>query len=179
MKWTCVAVWSLAAAELLALGTVFIVGVDRIVGAAIHAALLLISLVVAVGVSYRTSAGQEADISPATSPPILEAHTADPLDNRPWIGLVEDCVQLLDEMDRDFEHAEPERKDLAEHVVLRLSEILERAGVEVIDGEATFDRTRHQAPKASPGMAVVATISPGYAVGRRVLRRAKVVVRPE
>lgn len=176
--WIRVAAWCIAVTEMLAFGTVVTYGVDRIGGIATHAALLVLSLAVAIGVSRRTIDTQGLVCSQASTPVNTEEGT-DPLDNRPWISLVEECVQLLDEMDREFEHANAASKEVAAHAVSRLGEILERAGVEVIDREAIFDRLRHQALKATRGMTVIETVSPGYAVGRRVLRRAKVIVRPD
>lgn len=180
MNWTRAAAWVLVGAEALALAIAAIFGTDRIGGVAIHVALLALSLAVAAGISRRASLTPEVKPTQRVDPPSAEAvATTDPLDNRAWVSLVEECVQLLDEVDRDFEHADATRKQVASHVVLRLGEILERADVEVIDGETTYDRLRHQAPKAAPGMPVAETLSPGYAIGRRVLRRAKVVVRPD
>jgi molecular chaperone GrpE (heat shock protein) len=63
-------------------------------------------------------------------------------------------------------------------VILRLEEILGRSGVQIISNDAIFDRARHK-PDADHGTvdngAVVhETLSPGFAVGPRVLRRARV-----
>jgi hypothetical protein len=50
--------------------------------------------------------------------------------------------------------------------------------VETICSDATFDRLRHQPDHTRPGItqgaAIAQTLSPGFAVGRRVLRRARV-----
>jgi molecular chaperone GrpE (heat shock protein) len=85
------------------------------------------------------------------------------------------CVLLFDELDRNLESFDQERRSLAEHVMARLGEILSAAGVQTIDGEATFDRRRHQPDKATTTDARIAeTLSPGFALGQRVLRRARV-----
>ncbi len=100
------------------------------------------------------------------------------LDDRAWLKLVEECVALFDEMDRHLADFDPKRRELAEHVLFRLRELLERSGIEVIAQEEPFDRHRHQAV-APPGghpqrMAVAEVLSPGFAVRQRVLRRARV-----
>ena len=184
MKWPTVAAWILVVTETLELVFIAAFGIDWFGAILTQTALLGLSLTVAVGISCTAYARRQAEpnlavISPSPEATNPEVKTADPLDNRPWLALVEECVQLLEELESDFELADPERKELVEHVVLRLGEILVRAGVETIADEATFDRVRHQASKASQGMSVVETVSPGYAVGRRVLRRARVVVRPQ
>jgi molecular chaperone GrpE (heat shock protein) len=96
-----------------------------------------------------------------------------------WLSLVEECVELLDELERHKADFDPPRVELAEHVTMRLTELLERSGVEIISDETSFDRLRHQpdgraAARAKPGAAISETLSPGLAIGRRVLRRAKV-----
>lgn len=102
------------------------------------------------------------------------------LENEPWVGLVEDCVEVVEELDRHMTGFDSERKELADHVMLRMEEVLERAGVEVISDDETLDKRRHNAEKSSaghaPGDPIAETLSPGFAVGRRVLRRARVRV---
>jgi len=97
---------------------------------------------------------------------------------RGWLGLVEELVTLLDELERHQPQFDPATRDLAGHVGLRVLEILERSGVTVIEGETAFDRNRHQpeqgAAHARAGAAVLETLRPGLAVGRRVFRRARV-----
>ncbi|MCI0524849.1 MAG: nucleotide exchange factor GrpE [Acidobacteria bacterium] len=101
-----------------------------------------------------------------------------PLDDRAWLKLAEECVELFDEVDRHLIDFDPKRRELAEHVLFRLRELLERSGVEVIAKEEPFDRYRHQAI-APPGsrpqqMTIAEVLSPGFAVRQRVLRRARV-----
>lgn len=107
-----------------------------------------------------------------------EPSSPDPLDNTPWMNLVEKCVDLIDELDRLLESLDPPRQEMAEHVISRLQEVLERSGVNVISGDTQFDRSRHESATRksglSPGTPITATLSPGFAVGRRVLRRARV-----
>lgn len=115
-----------------------------------------------------------ADAAPGSEPP--------PLANAAWLTLVEECVALFDELERHRATFDPARQELAEHVCLRVREILQRANVEIIDAEARFDRRRHQPATSGngirPGDPIVATLSPGFAVGRRILRRATVRVSP-
>lgn len=92
--------------------------------------------------------------------------------------LVEECVAVVDELDEHMGSFDPPRREVAGHVVLRLEEILGRSGVEVISNDAIFDRARHK-PDAEHaatgnGATVGETLSPGFAVGHRVLRRARV-----
>lgn len=102
-----------------------------------------------------------------------------PLENKPWIRLVEECAELVDELDEHKGGLDPARRQLAEHVISRLEEGLERSGVEVISEDTTFDRNRHKPAAGSAaihGAAISETLSPGFAVGRRVVRRARVRV---
>lgn len=100
--------------------------------------------------------------------------------NRPWVKLVEDCTELYSDITDRLPCYDPGQLDLAHHVLDRLLEILERNGVTIISGDQLFDRTRHapeggsrDVPVDSP---ILATISPGFAIGRRVLRKAVVKV---
>ena len=129
---------------------------------------------------------QERDGSHDGSPPNPPTDTPnpEPFDGRSappdgkWLGLVEEVVLLLDEMERAQTTLAPNARELAEHVESRLGEILIRTGVQSINDESTFDRLRHQplpGRSAKHGTAVIAeTIRPGLIVGRRVLRRAVV-----
>jgi len=132
--------------------------------------------------------GSIASTSPA-EPAVIESQ-ADPelsqnvasldqsLDNKPWINLVDEYVSLFDEIYRLTPDLDAPSQEFAGHVNCRIQEILERSGVQIITGETTFDRTRHQAevPVNGAEATVTATISPGFAVGRRVLRRARVTL---
>lgn len=104
----------------------------------------------------------------------------EPLDNRPWLALAEEAVGRLDELERHRADFDGPRAEVADHVVSRLCEILERCGVESIDAAGgVFDRTCHQPDgpvRPAPGARVIATLSPGFRVGPRVLRRARVRV---
>ncbi len=111
------------------------------------------------------------------------AETSDPeraniLEDERWMKLVEECVEVVDELDEHMESFDAPRREVARHVILRLEEILGRSGVEIISNDATFDRARHK-PDAEHaatdnGAAVRQTLSAGFAVGSRVLRRARV-----
>ena len=91
---------------------------------------------------------------------------------------VEEYVEVVDELDEHMDSFDAPRREMAGHVILRLEEILGRSGVEIISNDAIFDRARHK-PAADhattdDGAAVRETLSPGFAVGPRVLRRARV-----
>lgn len=108
-----------------------------------------------------------------------EALDGEPLENRPWLKLVEESVALFDELDRHRVDFDAPRQEVADHVICRLHEILERCGVEPISGGGPFDRNRHQpdgATRVPPGATVTQTLSPGFRVGKRILRRARVQV---
>ena len=102
-------------------------------------------------------------------------------DGKAWMSLVEECVALLDELDGMAERLDPAARPIAAHVVARMEEFLERQGVSRIENEAAYDPVRH---KPSPpcvvqkGTAILETLGPGLEAGGRVLRRAKVRVRP-
>ncbi len=94
--------------------------------------------------------------------------------------LVEECVEVIDELDEHIGSFDAPRREVAEHVILRLEEILGRSGVQVISNDKVFDRTRHKPAMdhgvLDNGVAVSETLSPGFAVGPRVLRRARVLL---
>jgi molecular chaperone GrpE (heat shock protein) len=101
-----------------------------------------------------------------------------PIEDGRWIKLVEECVEMVDELDEHMGSFDAPRREVAGHVILRLEEILGRSGVEIISNEATFNRARHK-PDADHsstdnGATVDETLSSGFAVGPRVLRRARV-----
>ena len=92
--------------------------------------------------------------------------------------LVEEYVEMVDELYEHMESFDAPRREVARHVILRLEEILGRSGVEIISKDTIFDRARHM-PDADHcaldnGATVGETLSPGFAVGPRVLRRARV-----
>lgn len=96
-----------------------------------------------------------------------------------WLDLVRECVELFDELERHKPEFDEARFELADHVTFQLREVLERCGVEVIMNDELFDRNRHKplgtiATKVAVGTAISETLSPGFAVGRSVLRRATV-----
>ena len=92
--------------------------------------------------------------------------------------LVEECVEIVDELVEHMGSFDAPRQEVAGHVILRLEEILGRSGVEIISNDTIFDRARHK-PDADHsaldnGTTVGEILSPGFAVGPRVLRRARV-----
>lgn len=123
---------------------------------------------------------------PYANPAVPEAlhhrptETPLPEEDGRWTKLVEECVEVVDELDDHMSDFDAPRRDVARHVILRLEEILERSGVEVIENDISFDRARHKPAPASaataPGAFISETLSPGFAVGPRVLRRARVRV---
>ena len=103
---------------------------------------------------------------------------ASPLEEGRWMKLVEEYVEMVDELDEHMESFDAPRREVARHVILRLEEILGRSGVEIISKDTIFDRTRHKPDTdhcaLDNGATVGETLSPGFAVGPRVLRRARV-----
>jgi GrpE len=102
-------------------------------------------------------------------------------DDRAWTRLVEEDVELIDELDRHRGGLDASGRAVADHVTSRLEEVLDRVGVEVIVADVAFDRIRH-APLDSNGVpkqgtAIAEVVSPGFAIGDRVLRRAHVRLR--
>ena len=102
----------------------------------------------------------------------------DLLNNKAWIKLTQECVTLFDELDRKSTSMDPRRQELAGYVCSQLEEILERCGVTIISGDSTFDDRRHRpypaVSRVAAGTAIAETLSPGFVVGPRVLRRARV-----
>jgi hypothetical protein len=104
----------------------------------------------------------------------------DPLNNKPWVKLVEECVDLYDELDNFKPELDSVKQEVADHVMCRLQEILERSQVNTIAGDSSFNFAHHQAgktyKKVPPGTAILETLSPGFRIGPRVLRKAQVVL---
>lgn len=104
----------------------------------------------------------------------------DPLNNTAWVKLAEECVELFAELDRYQADFDLPRREVAEHVCNRLMEILARNGVSLIDADGVFDRKLHKPDPAGirpkPRAATAHVISPGFQIGRRVLRRARVKI---
>ena len=105
------------------------------------------------------------------------------LDNKPYVKIVEDLFQLSSEMERIGGKMRDEgMKSIAEHVFMRLEEIFERNGLSPIDGETSFDVRRHKPEPASvvaDGSEIAETLSPGWSLDERVMRRAKVRIASE
>lgn len=109
----------------------------------------------------------------------LQAQPEDPLKNKRWLGLAEGCVELYDELDGLFPPSDP-RQEAATHVMRRLQGILARSGVEPISHDRSYDIHRHLVVPpnlaVTPGTPIARIVSPGFAVGRRVIRPAQVQV---
>lgn len=102
----------------------------------------------------------------------------DPLDNTAWVNLAEACVELFSELESYQTEFDPPRREVAEHVCDRLREILVRSEVGLIEADGVFDRNFHEfvscgAPPQTDG-ASVRVLTPGFHIGRRILRRAHV-----
>lgn len=98
-------------------------------------------------------------------------------DTERWIALAERCVVLFSEMELHSPAFEPGCREIANYTCARLQQILEQSGVEIIVGEATFDNQRHQVEYplcGAAGAPIEETLSPGFAVQQRILRRARV-----
>lgn len=115
----------------------------------------------------------------ATSQTSILQKPEDPLKNKRWLDMAEECAELFDELDGLFPRSDP-RQEVATHVKYRLEEILTRSGVESISHDHAYDIGRHKLmppnPVVAPGTPIARIISPGFAVGRRVLRPARVQV---
>lgn len=154
--------------QVTSFGSKVLLVICGIVGGAL---LALIALIALIGVKPK------GHVSP---PPPLPPKFANPLDNGPWLKLVEECVALVDELDRHTDNFDPAQRELAEHVIWRVQEILDRCSVQTIMNETIFDRNRHQ-PASSGGnivlgVTIAETLSPGFVVANRVLRRARVLL---
>lgn len=151
------------------------------------------SILLALALSSRQSGSQALSAAPPEriSVPtpaavavaaVPEEVAGEPLENKPWINLIEECVALHEELERLGPSLDAASAEFTDHCCCRLLEILERSGVRILADDATFDPSRHHAESTgtSPleGTPIEATLSPGFAVGRRVLRRARVKLAP-
>ncbi len=151
------------------------------------------SILLALALSSRQSGSQPLSAAPPERLSVLtpaavavatvaEAVAGEPLENKPWISLIEECVALHEELERLRPSLDVATAEFADHCCCRVQEILERSGVRILADDATFDPSRHhaEATGASPlgGTPIEATLSPGFAVGRRILRRARVRLAP-
>lgn len=97
-----------------------------------------------------------------------------------WLHLAEECTDLFDELDRLAPNVDAPRQEMIRHMKYRLQEILTRSGVELIDQDTAYNRSRHKLEPPDTdipaGTPLVEIVSPGFVVGRRVLRPAHVRV---
>lgn len=102
------------------------------------------------------------------------------LSNSSWVKLVEECIELFSEIERWRQAPSELEQNLVEHILYRLTEILQRSGVTLIDNDAEFDPRRHECDpfwaEVPPGACIVKTIRHGFAVGRRVFLKAVVQI---
>lgn len=102
------------------------------------------------------------------------------------LSLVEPLLGLADNFRAMTAHVPPKLTTDAWvegvlHIARQLDTILEQYGVVPIDNLGTFDPTVHEAVetvtvKGVPAGEIVATVTPGYKLGDRVIRPAKVKV---
>lgn len=120
-------------------------------------------------------AKQQATATAAPAPVCTEPTSSAVAAVEPNADVASLCVLLYDELDQNIAFFDEEKRHLAEHVMARLEDILTAAGAEAIRDETLYNRLRHQPDKiVSNGTAIAATLSPGFALGRKVLRRARV-----
>jgi molecular chaperone GrpE (heat shock protein) len=130
--------------------------------------------------SHRQLVGTQEQLSEARKSELqgVSLRGDDLLNNKAWIKLTQECVTLFDELDRKSASMDPRRQELAGYVCSQLEEILERCGVTIISGDSAFDERRHRpypaVSRVAAGTAIAETLSPGFVVGPRVLRRARV-----
>lgn len=103
------------------------------------------------------------------------------LENKSFIKVVEECVDVMDEFESYIERVETdEGKMIAEIVVKRLQELLERSGLHSInDTNEPFSILRHvPSPMSSvpEGIRIQKIIRLGLAIENRVFRRAIVEI---
>jgi len=102
-------------------------------------------------------------------------------------SLVHELLEALDNLDLALEHVSdvPEAAPLAEGVGLarkRFLEVLERNGVTQVSPEGAFDPNEAEAVRVDPvsdrelAGAITAVLRPGYRLGDRVIRPARVAV---
>ena len=128
-------------------------------------------------------AKEESEETPIAEVASVQEKPVSILDNKPYVKVIEDLFQLSSEMERIGGKSSDEgMKSIAEHVVMRLEEIFERNGLSPIDGETSFDVRRHKPEPASvvaDGSEIAETLSPGWSLDERVMRRAKVRIASE
>jgi hypothetical protein len=115
--------------------------------------------------------------SSLTAPQLVKE---EPLNNESWLHLAEECIGIFDELDRIAPNVDTARQEMIRHVKSRLQEILTRSGVKLISHDTAYDRSRHQLEPPNldipSGTPTIEIVSPGFVVGRRVLRPAHVRV---
>lgn len=156
------------------------------VAPAITTTLVIAGAVLAAGLSvlllWSRPAARPAHPGPAEPVEPVELRPVEPIEpgepSDDWMSLVEDLLEYVDELETVAARAPGSERQLVSHLVWRTSECLGRAGIDVIDRAAPFDRRLHRVysgsrPEADQH-AVDLVIWPGYALGPRVLRRATV-----
>lgn len=129
--------------------------------------------------AYWAEAG--AGHQPAATASLASVDGTAPGSDGDWRGLVEDSLELVDEMQALAGRPAAPQRELCTHVVWRLSEVMQRSGVEVISELGPYDRARHASitrVTADDGAQVTEVLWPGFTIGREVLRRATVRTGP-
>jgi hypothetical protein len=110
-----------------------------------------------------------------------EMEPASILQNHPFIKLVEECIDIMNEFDGYTNRLETEEgRLLAKLVVRHLQESLERSGLSRIENEETFSILRHipvPMTLVADGEPLEKTVMSGLSIENRVFRKAKVVVK--
>mgnify|MGYP000942078176 CR=1 FL=1 len=121
----------------------------------------------------------QVNFSIETQVNLVEEISTSLLNNRPFVKLTEECIDLMNEFEGYVERLESsEGKMIAGMVVKRFQEILERSGLQRIDDKTeTFSLLRHIPVPMKPvpeGSLFNEIVTPGLALETRVLRKARV-----
>jgi molecular chaperone GrpE (heat shock protein) len=94
--------------------------------------------------------------------------------------LIQDCVDLMNEMDGFISQEDENSSQIIEHLLNRFEDILERNNVQRIEKELEFNNIRHRSfetgKRIPQGALILETLRPGYILNNRVIRRALVRV---
>lgn len=117
-------------------------------------------------------------------PPVAPAHRPDdgpllpPSDADRFVQAVGELTELVAVLDRQRGQVDEVARPWLDYLIDQVTGVLVRCDVELIDSEAAYRRARHEpvgsAAMPAEGQEIVETIRPGFALGRRVLLRARV-----
>lgn len=101
-----------------------------------------------------------------------------PSDADRFVRAVEELTKLVAILDRQKGQVDEVTRPWLNYLIDQVTGVLVRCDVELIDGEAMYRRARHEpvgsAAMPAEGQEIVETLRPGFALGRRVLLRARV-----